>query len=126
MKLSNMENLIFSYAYYKIADFDKLMAFFAGLQGKEMFSIEKADLDKKILSGAFIRPYPKNHWNPLAKSPNARQVMGNLSAKGDNLKLEAMTKSGLKTARDLIESELSGAVIFEREEYKDPLERFRG
>ncbi len=120
-----MENLIFSYAYYKIADFDKLMAFFKSLQDKEMFNIEQADSDRKILNGAFIRPYPKNHWNPLAKSPNARQVMGNLSAKGDNFKLEAMTRSGLKEARRLIESELGGAIIFEKEEYEDPMERFR-
>ena len=126
MKLSNMENLIFSYAHYKIVDFYKLMEFFAGLQEKGMFSIEKADSGRKILSGAFIRPYPKNHWNPMAKSPTARQVIGHVSVNGDNFKIETMTKSGLKTARQLVESELGEAILFEKEDYEDPLDRFRG
>ena len=55
----------------------------------------------------------------------ARQVVGHVSAKDDTLKLETMTKSGLKEARSLIESVLEGAIIFEKEEFEDPVEKFR-
>src|SRR3989338_6022812 len=106
MKQSNMEQLIFSYAYYLIADFDKLMAFFKALHENELFTIDTSSSDKKMLSGAFIRPYPKNHWSPFAKSSAGRQVIGHMSAKDGNLKLETMTKSGLKEARQLLESAL--------------------
>jgi len=125
MKLSNMENLILSYAYYKIIDFEKLIALFGELEEKEMFGIDEFNAEEKILSGSFTRPYPKGHWNPMAKFSGARQVVGHVSAKDDTLKLETMTKSGLKEARSLIESVLEGAIIFEKEEFEDPVEKFR-
>ena len=120
-----MENLIFSYAYYKIMDFEKMIAFFRELEEKEIFGIDKFNAEKKILSGSFTRSYPKDHWNPMAKFPGARQIVGQASAKEDTLKLETMTKSGLKQVRKLIESELGGAILFEKEEFKDPMEKFR-
>ena len=96
MNLSGMEEMIFSTAYYKITDFNKVAEFFKTLNEKEIFSIDKFDEETKKIDGAFLRLYPKNHWNPLAKSPTAKQVVGSASAINDVLKLETMTRSRLR------------------------------
>lgn len=113
-----MEEMIFSWAHYKVKDFEKIASFFQTLEKENLFAIEKINPKKQILKGAFLRPYPKGHWNPLANMPGAMQVMGGAELKDNTLVIDTKTKGGLKEIKEILEEDLSQAIEFEKDEYK--------
>ena len=117
-----MEAVVFSTAYYKVNDFGKVHDFFIKLSESGFFGSDKEDPKAKILSGSFIRDYPKGHWNPMASVKGAKQVVGNIEIKNSILKVEANTKSGLQGIMEILEQGLGSVLEFQSEEFKDPME----
>ena len=120
-----MEAVVFSSAYYKVHDFEKVHDFLIRLSEKGLFGSEKENPKTKTLKGCFIRDYPKGHWNPLAGTPGAKQVVGNVKIKNGILKIQANTKSGLKSIREILNQGLGKIIEFQREEFKDPREMLK-
>lgn len=123
MNIKGMDRLIFSKAFYKINDFEKVVEFFLNLEKDSIFSCHLLDKENQKLSGSFVRAYPKGHWNPLSQRPGAMQVMGDADLEEGELKISTMSKGNLSYARKLIEDSLKDKVIFEKEEFNDPLKR---
>jgi hypothetical protein len=113
------EEMIFSWEHYKVKDFEKTASFFQAFEKSNLFTIEKINPKKQTLKGAFLRPYPKGHWNPLAKMPGAIQVMGGAELKNGTLVIDTKTKGGLKGIKEILEENLGQAIEFEKDEYKD-------
>jgi len=120
-----MEPMVFSYAYYEIKDFDKVINFFNSAEDKGLFSIDRVGAEKKEMSGAFLRDYPKGHWNPSSNLPGAKQVVGSAEIKDNTLKVEAMTRGRLKQLREILEQVLGGSIEFQKQEFKDVMEMLR-
>lgn len=120
-----MEQMIFSYGYYEVLDFDKVKEFLTKLEEKDFFVFDKIDVKKKEINGTFIRDYPKNHWNPMSNTPGAKQVVGGFELKKSVLKIDTKTKSTLQELRNLFELELKEVIKFQRVEYEDLLAKFR-
>ena len=126
MKLpKGMEPMIFSYAYYKVNDFEKIIAFFKELEEKNLLVIDKCYSKKQTFIGAFVRPYPKGHWNPLSNMPGAVQILCGVEIKNQILKIDTKTKSGLEGFRKILEESLKGIIEFERQEFEDVMEMLR-
>lgn len=99
-----MEKVVFSFAYYKVRDFEKAHDFFIKLSEEGLFGSEKENRKARILIGCFIRDYPKGHWNPLASARGAKQVVGNVEIKNGILRIETNTKSDLESIRTIIQN----------------------
>ncbi len=121
MKTEGMEQVIFSKAFYKVIDFEKVFEIFSKLYKDKVFSMDEWDKEKKTLTGSFVRPYPKGHWNPLSQRPGAMQVMGHVFLENGTLRIETMSKERLSAARKIIEPCLDDSLVFEYTEFKDPL-----
>ena len=119
-----MEPMVFSYAYYNVNDFQRIMAVFNMMQDKGLFLVDKEDMAKEEMIGSFIQSYPKNHWNPLA-GPNAKQVLGSAEIKNHILKIETHSKNGLKKMRGLLEQMLGESIAFQKEEFKDVMDMLK-
>ena len=113
-----MESLVFSYAYYEVADFKNLMEFFRILHDARLFNIDNCNEKKQKMRGAFIQDYPKNHWNYLGL-PGEKQVVGGAEIKEGILKIDAKTKSTLKMLRGLLEKTRKESIRFQKEEFED-------
>jgi len=124
-KQQGMEQMVFSYAYYKIKDYSKTLSFFKEMEKRRLFNIDSHDVESQELNGTFLMDYPKGHWNPFSQMPGAKQVIGSIEIKDGILKCEAHTKSRLVGLRSLLNESLEDAIEFEKEEYQDPLEMFR-
>ena len=114
--LQGTEQMIFSYAYYTIADVDSVMNFFNTLEDKGLFNIDNLSLKNKEMSGAFVQDYPKRHWNPMAGFAGAKQVIGGVEIKEGILKIDTKTKGGLKNLKLLLEQTLQNSIKFQKEE----------
>ena len=114
-----MEQMIFSYGYYEVLDFDKIKEFLTTLEEKDLFVVDRIDSEGKEINGSFIRDYPKNHWNPMSKNPGAKQVIGGVELKDGILKIDTRTKSALKELRGMFELGLKDSIKFQKVEYQD-------
>lgn len=121
------EKLVFSYVYYKIKDYDRVVSFFKDLKRRGLFNIDSQDIQSQELNGTFVMAYPKNHWNPFSMLLGAKQVLGGAEIKDGILKCDTKTKSGLAKLRSLIETTpgVKDAIEFEKEEYEDIMERLK-
>ncbi|MFH1545585.1 MAG: hypothetical protein ABIE23_05900 [archaeon] len=113
-----MDKMVFSYAYYEMKDFSKLVPFFEALEKEDLFWIDECNKKKGLLKGTFVRDYPKGHWNHLAATPGAKQVAGGTEVKNGVLKIDAKTKSGLTALQEIIEESLSDSINFKKEEFE--------
>lgn len=120
-----MEPMVFSYAHYKVNDFDKVIDFFNKLYDNGLFGIDESNINKKEMSGSFIQDYPKGHWNPMASHPGAKQVLGSAKIENGILKVEAYTRGRLKKARELLEQGLGSSIEFQKEESMDIMEMMK-
>ncbi len=120
-----MEQMLIGCAYYQVRDFGKIRSLLLKLGEGNFFNVEEDDEKNMAISGAVLQPYPKNHWNPFSKLPGAMQVAGGVSVTKDGMTVDAKTRSRLAGIRELLEAELSDAIVFERDEFTDPLEEFR-
>jgi len=116
-----MEHLIFSKAFYGVNDFEKTIEFFKNLEKDSRFSSHILDRENKKFSGSFIRAYPKDHWNPLSRISGAMQAVGEAYIEEGILKISTMTKSALIEIRKILEDFLKDDIVFQKEEFKDPL-----
>jgi len=121
MNLKGMERLIFSKAFYDVNDFEKTIEFFKNLEKDSRFSSHILDRENKKFSGSFIRAYPKDHWNPLSRISRAMQAVGEAYIEEGILKISTMTKSALIEIRKILEDSLKDDIVFQKEEFKDPL-----
>ncbi|MGM0497517.1 MAG: hypothetical protein ACQESJ_06325 [Bacteroidota bacterium] len=120
MSISNdMGQMIFSYGYYDVLDFDKIKEFLTTLEEKDLFVADRIDSEGKEINGSFIRDYPKNHWSPMSKTPGAKQVIGGVELKKGILKIDTKTKNTLQELRDMFEVELKDSIKFQKVEYQD-------
>jgi len=123
MKLpKGTELMVFSYAYYRVIEHEKLFWFFKTAEKCGLFAIDEFDAKTKKLSGAFVRDYPKGHWNA---SPGAKQAVGGAEVKNGMMTIDAKTKGGLDELRSIVEEWLPDAVKFERQEFKDVMEMLK-
>lgn len=120
-----MEEMVFSFAYYRVKDFDRLLSFLKGLEKKGLFSIDELNIKSQKLSGTFLMEYPKDHWNPFSKMPGAKQVLGGAQIEGGYLKIDTRTKHSLSNLRDILEKTMKGLIEFEREEFQDVREMLK-
>lgn len=121
------EQVVFSYAYYKVKDYDRVVSFFKDLKKRGLFNIDSHDSQSQKLDGTFVRDYPKNHWNPFSKLLGAKQVLGGAEIKDGILKCDTKTKSRLAKLRNLLETTpgVGDAIEFEKEEYEDIMEMLK-
>lgn len=120
-----MEQMVFSFAHYRVKDFGRLLLFLKGLEKEGLFAIDEMNPDSQRLSGAFLMPYPKDHWNPLSKLPGAKQVIGGAQIKDGHLKIDAKTRRSLSNLRHLLEKTIGNLIEFEREEFQDVMEMLK-
>lgn len=120
-----MEQMVFSFAYYRVKDFDEILSFLKEFEKNGLFSIDEFNIKAQKLSGAFLREYPKNHWNPFSKMTGAKQVIGGAEIKEGYLKIDTRTKHSLSNLRDILEKNMNGLIEFEREEFQDVMEMLR-
>ena len=121
--MNGMEPMVFSYAYYKVNNAGAVISFFKTLAKKGFFSIDESKPEN--FKGAFLLPYPKDHWNPLSKLLGAKQVVGGAELKEGILLIDTRSKTGLRKQRELVEKCLCSDITFEREEFEDVMEALK-
>ncbi|MDI6738580.1 MAG: hypothetical protein QME12_08800 [Nanoarchaeota archaeon] len=120
MKLpEGTELLVFSYAYYRVIEHEKLFWFFKTAGKGGLFVIDSFKAKSNEMSGAFVRDYPKGHWNAIM---GGKQVLGGAEIKGGKLTIDAKSRGGLKVLREILETHIPDCIEFEREEFQDPME----
>lgn len=120
-----MEEMVFSFAHYRVKDFDRILSFLKGLEKEGLFAIDEVNAKSQRLSGAFLMPYPKGHWNPLSKLPGAKQVIGGTKINGGHMEIDAKTRRSLSNLRHLLEKTIGSLIEFEREEFQDVMGMLR-
>lgn len=116
------EPMVFSYAYYHIIEHEKPFWFFKEAEKLGLFVIDELKVKSCKMSGAFVRDYPKGHWNFM---PRAKQVLGGAKIEGGKLILDAKSRGGLAVLRSILENALQGCIELEREEFHDAMEMFK-
>lgn len=120
-----MEQMVFSFAYYRVKDFEGILYFLKELEKDDLFSIDEFNIKSQKLSGTFLMEYPKNHWNPFSKMAGAKQVIGGAEIKVGYLKIDTRTKHSLSNLRDILEKNMNGLIEFEREKFQDVMEMLK-
>ncbi|PNS00581.1 hypothetical protein X928_04700 [Petrotoga miotherma DSM 10691] len=83
------EPMIFCTAVFKIGNAELAMS-----KLEKLSDVWLVDINEERAYYIWTRPYPKGHWNPISKTPGARQIIGEVQVNFDNtLTLETKTKS---------------------------------
>ncbi|MBU2638563.1 MAG: hypothetical protein KJ955_06315 [Nanoarchaeota archaeon] len=123
MKLpKGTEPFVFSYAHYRVIEHEKLFLFFKEAEKAGLFVIDNFKAKSSKMSGAFVRDYPKGHWNAIM---GGKQVLGGAEIKDGELIIDAKSKGGLKVLRSIIENIPDECIEFESEEFQDPMEMLK-
>lgn len=113
------ELLVLSYAHYRMVEREKLFLFFKTAEKGGLFVIDSFKPKSNQMSGAFIRDYPKDHWNAIM---GGKQVLGGAEIKDGKLTIDTKTKGGLKALREVLETHVPECIEFESEEFHNPME----
>jgi len=82
-----------------------------------------ADINEERVYYIWTRPYPKGHWNPISKTPGARQIIGEIQVNFDNtLTLETKTKSWMTQLIHLMIDVLDEDIRLINLEFESPLD----